>query len=695
MNPIEISPGSSFSNHSRSRSYFEIALEKTRCAIALLLVLFCVPAALAEDVDDEEELIAEMKDLDIEELLDMEITSLSRKAEPLSETAAAIYVLTNEDIMRSGATTIPDLLRMVPGLQVAQCGAKAWAVTARGFNNQYANKLLVLMDGRSVYTPLFSGVNWELQNTMLEDIERIEVIRGPGASVWGANAVNGVINIISKHGKDTQGGLVSTGYGNEEEGFVRARYGDQIGENAWYRVYGMFHNRDSSDLVAGGRENDGWDITQGGFHLDWEPTESDQLHFQGDAYGFDGDSTMTWPKPPFGAFDNDTESQGSNILGRWTRTFSETSVLNFQFYYDRVDIDMPIFPRVHDTIDFELQHQFAFGEIQEIIWGLGYRSIRENVDNTTFFTITPQSRRDNVYSAFVQDDIDVVEDLLRITLGSKFEHNDYTGHEVQPSARVLWTPHEKHSVWASASRAVRTPSPIERGDLINAGFLDWAAPGVPIIMQLRGSDDYGSETLFAYELGYRVQPAESLSFDVAAFFNDYENLRTLEAGTAFFSFFPSLHMVAPLTAGNKMNAHTYGVEVAADWKTTDWWRLRGGYTFLQMQLDPDGNSTDLSSENAEGQNPHNQVSVRSLMDVGENVELDAGFRYVDRLPDLDIGNYAAFDLRLGWTPIDDLEIALVGQNLLRSKHEEFAPFFNFSQSTEVERSVYAQLIWRF
>jgi len=436
-------------------------------------------------------------------------------------------------------------------------------------------------------------------------------------------------------------------------------------------------------------------IAQGGFHIDWELSERDSLDFQGDVYDFDGDNTVSWPKPPFGAFNNDTDSRGSNILGRWTRTFSETSELSCQFYYDRVDIDKPIFPRVHDTLDFEVQHYFDLGEIQEIVWGIGYRSIRENVDNTGFFSITPQSRRDNLFSAFAQDEISLVEELLRVTVGSKFEHNDYTGHEVQPTARILWTPHENHSVWASVSRAVRTPSPIERGDRVNAGFLDWAAPGVPIITRLWGNDDFGSEKLTAYELGYRVRPLESLSVDVAAFFNDYKELRTFEVGTPFFVFVPSVHVVTPLVVGNKINVHNYGAEVAVDWQAAEWWRLRGGYTFLQMQLDPDGNSADISSEGAEGQSPHNQVTLRSLMDVTHDLELDAGFRYVDRLPDFDIGNHAAFDLRLAWSPVDDLEIALVGQSLLRSKHEEFVPFFNFSQPTEVERSVYAQLSWRF
>ncbi len=683
------------------RQTFYRMLPLALAVIVVLLLFIQAPPTARAFPEEQEESPTALKQLSLEELINIEITSVSKKAEKLSETAAAVYVITQEDIRRSGATSIAEALRMAPGVQVARIDSSTWAISARGFNSQYANKLLVLMDGRSVYTPLFSGVNWELQDTMIEDIERIEVIRGPGASVWGANAVNGVINIITKHARDTQGGLFTTQAGNEELIYDGIRYGGAINDNAWYRVYAKFKRNDNSDLADGRHTDDGWKVLQGGFHIDWDLSETDTFTFQGDSYEFDGDSMYTAPTPPFTLFDNDTETRGSNILGRWRRTLSDSSVMTAQIYYDRVDINKPVFPRVHDTIDLELQHEFSCGESHDIVWGIGYRTLRESVDNTIFFAITPDSRHDSLISAFVQDDITMAEDLMHVTVGSKVEHNDYTGFEVQPTLRCLWTPHEKHSVWASVSHAVRTPSIIESGDRANVGLVGYAPNFLPpfnllpVVSTMTGNRDLDSEDLMAYELGYRVQPTERLSLDAAAFYNNYDDLRTLElVGTAPDAIPPTFYTMT-LNADNKMTGRTYGAELAADWQAAEWWRLRGAYTFLQIQLDPATSSRDVPSEDAEGESPHNQVSLRSLMDISETLEFDTGIRYVGRLSSLDVGNYVGLDLRLGWKPVEDLEISLVGQNLTRRKHTEFEPFFNTTETTEVEQSIYVRLTYRF
>ncbi len=661
-----------------------IPVQTSVSLLVVLLLLLALPRASAQGLDDDQDVPADLTELSLEELTNIKITSASKKAEKLSETAAAVYVLTREDIRRSGATTVPELLRMVPGLHVARIDSNTWAITARGFNNQYANKLLVLIDGRSVYTPLFSGVYWDVQDTMIEDIDRIEVIRGPGATVWGANAVNGVINIITCHSRDTQGGLAAAHAGNEEQGFGSARYGGAFSENAWFRIYGKTVKHDNSETRRNGGMNDEWNIVQGGFRVDWDLSESDSLTFQGDTYKSRGNDTLRIPLPPFPSYEDDVMSRGSNVLGRWERTFSETSILTMQMYYDRYELETSLLPHVNDIVDIELQQQFALGDRQEIVCGLGYRALREDADNTMAFALFPDSRHDNLFSAFIQDEISIVDEMLRLTVGSKFEHNDYTGYEIQPTLRLLWTPREDHAVWAAASRAVRTPSTIEADGWINQ-LMSMGGATVPVV--LNSSDDYKSENLTALEIGYRISPTETISFDLATFLNCYDNLRTLEL--------ISLAPIPTFRVDNMMDGHTYGAELAADWLVRKWCRIRGAYTFHQVQLSPDNNSRDLNPEAGEDETPHHQISLRSYIDLPYDVELDAGVRYVDRLSSLGIGNYTGFDLRLGWMPVDGLDLSLVGQNLFRSQHAEYAPFFSGAPASLVERSIYIKVTWRF
>jgi iron complex outermembrane recepter protein len=634
--------------------------------------------------------MAELSRLTFDDLMNLEITSVSKKAQKVSEAAAAIFVITNQDLRRSGVTSIPEALRMVPGFQVTRIDASKWAITSRGFNGRFANKLLVLIDGRSVYTPLFSGVLWDIQDTLLEDVERIEVIRGPGATLWGANAVNGVINIITKQAKDTQGGLVTAGAGTKERGFGSVRYGAKLNDDTCYRVYAKYFDRDSGvDGV------DNWHVVRGGFRIDWEPANGNSLTLQGDIYDDKIGSRVSVASltAPFArTLDGDRESNGLNLLTRWQHVISDTSDMTLQLYYDRIEQNTIILDEIRDTFDIDFQHRFLLSERQNVIWGLGYRFISDDINNTFSMSFYPDSRDDNLFSAFVQDEIILVEDRLHLTLGSKFEYNDYTGFEIQPNARLMWTPHSQHSIWTAVSRAVRTPSRVNYDIRYNIQVFPLGSSLA--LNSLIGNRNFDSEELIAYELGYRVQLMDRLSLDIAAFFNDYDNLHTLEPGDYETSSSPP-HLVIPYMADNKMEGETYGVELAANWQALNWWRLQAAYTYLQIQLHLAGDSECILAEKIEGESPHHQISFRSSMELFRDLEFDLWVRYADNLPSQDIGSYITLDARLSWRLFNDLELSVVGQNLLDSDHPEFLSDMLATTLTEVERSVYGKITWSF
>ena len=674
-----------------------------RAVMGALLLSVVAGVCFASPSDTGPPLPADLTELSIEDLMDIEITSVAKKAQKLSEAAAAVFVITNDDLRRSGVTSIPEALRMVPGLQVARIDANKWAITSRGFNGRFSNKLLVLIDGRSVYTPLFSGVYWDTKDTLLEDIDRIEVIRGPGAALWGANAVNGVINIITKRSQDTQGGLVVAGTGTEERGFGAVRYGGKLGQDAYGRIYAKYFSRDDAVFASGEDASDGWDVWRTGFRMDWQGSGPDALTLQGDLYeGETGETVITKSldpgEPP--TSDEDNDMSGADLLGRWKHTISDTSEIALQVYYDRTERNSVIVDQVHDTLDIDFQHHFNLGQRHEIVWGLGYRFVSDDISNTFCGSWDPDSRDDDLYSGFVQDDITLIKDRLRLTLGSKFEHNDYTGHEIQPNARLMWTPHEGHSVWTAVSRAVRTPSRTEHdGRLITTvlppGSLIPLFPG-PVVAGVVGDGDYDSEELLAYELGYRVQPTDQLSVDIATFYNDYRHLRTLEPGDLFPEMSPPpAHLVLLSSADNNMEGETYGVEVAADWRPLDWWGLKATYTYLQIQLELGKDSGDTISESAEGESPHQQVSLRSSMDMMQDLALDCWVRYVDDLPSQGMDSYITLDVRLGWKVLENVKLSVVGQNLFDDRHPEYEPEFVDTIATEVERSVYGKITWQF
>jgi len=630
-------------------------------------------------------------------LSDLMTKSIMRVSEPLSSVPAAVAVVTGNDIHRSGARTIPEALRLVPGLNVAQLDAAQWAVSARGFNDVFANKLLVMQDGRSIYTPLFSGVFWDVQGTMMEDIDRIEVVRGPGATLWGANAVNGVINIITKSAKETQGTLLTAGGGTQYRGFAGARYGGQLNENTHYRFYAAYANHNDAVLPNGNEAFDSWHLARGGFRVDWDAGDQNSFTFQGDGYAgwFHQIYGLFNPAnpPTFSSFVRDEyEPRGGNVLGRWTRVFSASSELKLQVYYDRTEREAVIFREERDTVDLDLQHQFALGERNNVVWGFGYRVTSDREANNPTITFTPDNRTVHLFSAFVQDELtmlrnDAGENVVNLTFGSKFEHNDYTGIEIQPGARLLWAPRQRHTLWASISRAVRTPSRAE-DDIA----LTQPTPGGPVTIY--GNRRFESEELTAYELGYRARLHETFSVDAAAFYNVYDNLRSIEFGPSPTQP-PGPFPTFPLHAENRLRGETYGAEFSAEWRVNDRWRLRPAYTFFEMQLRAGPGSTDTMSLQDEGKNPQHQFSLRSSMTLPHNIDFDCTFRYVDNLSAINVSSYVTADVRLGWRINRHWEIAVVGQNLVENRHAEFRPSFITTQTADIPRSVYGQVTCRF
>jgi iron complex outermembrane recepter protein len=655
------------------------------------------PAAEAE---------GDLTELSIEELMSIEVTSVSKRPEAISQAAAAVFVLTQEDLRRAGVTNLPDALRLVPGVQVARATSSVWAISARGFNGRFANKLLVLIDGRSVYTPLFSGVFWDVQGTLLEDVERIEVIRGPGAALWGANAVNGVINVITKRAADTQGTLVRLAAGSEIDALAAVRHGGGGGRTAW-RVFAERSDRDGGEPLDALPPVDGWSLTRGGFRLDRDGTAGGVLTAQGGVYdGASGERLLL--ASPLGeprATRVENDLGGGHLSARWSRTASAASHWVIQGYVDRTERAQPILAERRTTFDLELQHSLSRGR-QEIVWGAGYRRSEDTLRGSEAIVFRPAERSDDLWSAFVQDQVAAVPGRVWLTVGAKLEENDYTGFEVQPSVRALWIPRAGHTLWTAVSRAVRTPSRAEADlELITAVFPpDALFPGSPPASSVvRGSDRFDSEELIAYEAGYRVGLGSGLFLDVAAFHNRYDELRDVRPEAPELLAEPPPRLVVPATIVNLMHGHTQGLEVAAEWWVADRWRLTAAYSLLDMDLESRGGAgaalpgavVPVSAEVIEGESPEQQLAVRSSWDLGRGAHLDLVGRWVGALPAQGIDDYLEADLRLGWSPRPNLSFELVGRNLLDDSHAEFVPEIIPTQPTAIERSVHASVAWRF
>jgi iron complex outermembrane receptor protein len=648
--------------------------------------------------------VPDVTSMSLEDLMNMQVTSVSKRTQKVADAAAAVFVITQEDIRRSGATSIPDALRMVPGLEVAQIDQNKWAIGSRGFNGRFDNKLLVLIDGRSVYTPLFSGVYWNVQDVVLEDVDRIEVIRGPGATLWGANAVDGVINIITKSAKATQGGLVSAGAGSQEATAETVRFGSKIKDSTYYRVYGKYYDWYPSIDPAGATASDGWHALRGGFRVDSNVTTRDSVTVQGDLYHDNFGETLTVPSltsPTFwSTYPNNGRESGGDLLGRWNHSFARSST-SLQMYYDRTNIaDPTVFGDQESVYDIDFQHDIHLGESQELVWGLGYRSIRDSNGSSFTVALLPDHSNLNQYSAFVQDEVSLLNNRMHVTVGSKFEHNPFTGFEFEPNVRVLGTLTNKQSVWAAVSRAVRTPALTEEGLQLNEAVIPPGVPPLnsplPVVEAIFGSSQFGSEDLLAYEVGYRVQATNSFSLDLAAFYNNYTNLRSAEPGAPILvgSPVPS-YVVLPFVASNKMSGGTYGIEPFAEWKILPRWKLMGSYSFLRMNIHKNANSLDPTPDLPNGSSPRHQYYLRSSLDLPKHFEQDLMLRYVDKLPGLNIPSYYSLDLHIGWKPVSQVQLSFGAQDLLNSQHLEFIPEFINTLPTQVRRTFFGSIAWTF
>jgi len=636
----------------------------------------------------------DLTQLSLEELMNTRVTSVSKKEQDVMKVAAAIFVITQEDIHRSGATNIPDLLRMVPGVDVAQLDANVWAISIRGFNDRFGDKVLVLVDNRSVYTPTSSGVYWDQLDVPLEDIERIEVIRGPGGTVWGANAVNGIINIITKHSSATQGGLLAADAGSNEAAQGLIQYGGKVRRVGSYRVFGKYSNVGSLTIPDGPEGADGWHTLHTGFRSDLDLTPRDTLAVEGDLLSTSEGETISVvlanSLPQQATFNSRTNVGAGDLLARWNRTFSSRSDISLQAYYDKYNRHEQGGLEERTTFDLDFQHHLAIGSRNNVVWGLEYRVTSDELAAKYSKSYVPPQRTDNLFSAFLQDEIRIVNSLS-FTLGSKVEHNAYTGFEYEPSAQLAWTLPHRQEIWASAARAIRQPARADTAIRIDVSTvtLDDGSFGV---VQIAGDPHRKAEELIGYQLGYRAQATHTLSFDIASFFNVYHHLQTDDPGVPFLSGTPQ-HTVFPLISGAHAHARTYGAEVFANWNLTTRWSLSPGYSFIHTNVGPDLSSQDTSVAGVAGDNPRHKFEIRSRLRLPWNLDWDAALYYVSALPDQGVVAYKRLDTRLGWKVGESGEISVVGQNLFTPRHSEFGD--DTPLHTQPQRSVYGKAVWRF
>lgn len=644
-------------------------MSKPSLYLTLVFCLTCSPSYAQEEpyVSDPEfdEILAQ----DISKLT---VTSVSKRSQRLSDTAAAVYVVTQEEMRRAGVYSIPDALRLVPGMQVAKANRDRWAVSSRGFNSALNNKLLVLIDGRAIYTPVFSGVYWGDQSTTINDIDRIEVIRGPGASIYGANAVNGVINIITKDAQETQGNLVSATTTTRGNGLYEARHGGKLSNDSYYRTYGQY-----ADLS-------GWYRTRAGFRVDGD-IEDDSFTLQGDVFDGDQDVSLVTPitTSPFSqtVFSTD-DAYGGNVLARWNHRISRRSDLSIQGYVDHYARLESNFEQRVSTADVQFQHSIRPDARNQFIWGGGARLYYQDLAGTYSATVNERYDTHEVLNVFAQDEYAVIPQKLYMTLGSKFEYNDFTGFEVQPSARLMWHPVANQTLWTAVSRAVRTPSSIEE----DVDLLALVTTG-PVESRVYGNPNQKSEELIAYELGHRYQPLTNLSFDTALFYNDYDNIQTIGSpGAAFIG--PNGNTIVPYTFNNLGQGKVYGVEFATNWHINTDWRLAGSYTFLKMDLSVSP-GTASTLEAGEELAPRHQFAIQSYYNISDTVHWDNMIYYVDQLS-TPVEEYIRFDTRIAWLVQPGLEVSLIGRNLL-DPHPEFRT----SPQSEVDRSYIGQVLWKF
>lgn len=676
------------------------------CVLAVPLSMLCLSGALAEEFTGSDDLT----DLSLDELLSTEITTLSRKSESLGTAPAAVHVISQSDIRRSGARSIPELLRLVPGMQVAQIDGNKWAVTARGANGRFANKLLVLMDGRTLYNPMLSGVQWDSQDTDIAAIERIEVIRGPGATMWGSNAVNGIVNIITKHAADTTGGNVgvSGGMAGYE---TTVRYGAEAGDSA-FRFFGKVFDRDGNVSMSGEDTDDYSEMLRFGGRYDWDGAEDTNFTLSFETYtGESGEYRISRSiVPPYETLeDTYTDISGGFLMATWSHDFSRDSGLKINAYYDAHERDVPTYTEDSDTFDLDIQHSFSAGENHSLIWGVSYRKSSDDTTDSFVISIVPASDERDRISAFIQDEVRLLDGRARLIFGSKFEHNELSDDdiEIEPSARLSFAVTDDQTLWASVSRAVRLPSRGERGGRVTTAIVPPGQPDfplpVPTVVRIVGNPDMLSENILASEVGYRLRN-RSFVLDAAVFYNQFSDLRSLSQGIPTCApgggilqldptcLFTSTHVEQPLFIENNDSYDAMGAELWVSKQVRENWRLQGGYTYFRTTGAGSGSMLRLGVVE---DSPDHQLSLRSSIDINDNLEFDVMLRWIDELEAQQVDSYTSMDLRFAWSPTPSLSIAAVGRNLLAGDHLEFKSELVDLAPIQVEPEGFLELRWSF
>jgi iron complex outermembrane receptor protein len=606
-----------------------------------------------------------LSDLSLQKLGNLQVTSVSKSPELLREAPAAIYVITQDDIQRSGATSLAEVLRLAPNLHITQLGSSNYVLSARGFSGSpdfqsFSNKLLLLIDGRSVYSPLFSGIYLDSQDLLLSDISRIEVISGAGSTLWGANAVNGVINVITRPAWLTSGASATLGLGNQERR-AAVRYGARAGADGAYRVYAKAFERDPMSQDTGASAGDGWRRAQAGFRLDLnQPAGIATL--QGDMYT--GSNDRSGP--------GNQGISGANLLGRW-QARRDASEYHIQGYFDHVLREAPVDGSTFqvETFDLEAQQSARLGNRHKLVWGAGGRLYRYHIDNTATLLFLPDSRHLQLWNAFAQDTMSLGP-TLKLTLGLKLEHNTYSKWEPQPDVRLSWQATDSTMIWAAAARAIRAPTPLDVDVVEKLDGVDF----------LVGNPDFQSETVLAYETGFRAVVTPALTLSMSVFYNQYDDLRTVEVSNT-----PDF---LPLMWGNSLQGHTYGMTAWGRWQVTSRWRLEPGFALLRKDLEFKEGASELLGPRQAGNDPRGHAVLNSALDIGHNQTLDISIRHVGKLPEPALPAYTEMSARYAWRASDSWELSVRGVNLLHARHREYpAP-----SGAQIERGVFAEARWR-
>ncbi|MBT5055197.1 MAG: TonB-dependent receptor [Gemmatimonadetes bacterium] len=665
--------------------YLLVSVIPQRALPWLIIPMLLMASSTPHQAEDD----LHLAEWSLEDLVTTPVSLASRSEEALFDVSAAVAVVTGEELRRSGVTSVAEALRLVPGMQVARLDASKWAISVRGSNSRFTNNMLVQIDGRSVYTPVFSGVYWEVQDLLLDNVEQIEVIRGPGATLWGANAFFGVVNIITKSAAKTRGTLVTAGGGSEERAFGAVRGGRRLGEHGDIRLYARFFDRDQQVDLAGDPSGDEWRGARGGLRADWTLPSDDHLMVQAAIYETDLHNGLTafLLEPPYAIdAEDDVDIDGGHVLGRWERRFSATHDMALQVYFDRTRHRELYLRQRHHTFDVDFQHRSSPGPRHELIWGSGLRFVDANLDSTFMLSFDSSQDRFTYYNAFAQDDISLRDGRVHLTLGGKVEHNPFTGLELQPNARVRWAPRDRQSLWAAVSRAVRTPARVETdGELVMGSLTHEQDEDVPIFVVGAGSEDLCSQKVIAIEAGYRLRPIPRLFIDIATFVQYIDDIVEVNLGTPVRLTDPD-RLILPTLLNNRGQGRSAGAEVLVDWEARRGWLVQGTYSYLNMRRN------DAPSVGFTDRSPHH-LQLRSRSTLAEWWTLDATARYVAERAQQAIDGYLTLDARLAWRSGHGVEISVVGQNLLAAEHQEGITQIVLHRTAQIQRGVYGQIRW--